>query len=779
VLRYCLAGQGEPVASWGHEYVRHLAMEVVEEKAECAERGEPYEFLMPLAQELCLFFLEHNAEPDACDLLFELERLELLLEMLDGHDHQRICLYLTSCVPFEAVLDDQVVLGVVHKLYRRMGDFPQAMATALRINDLGLIQEDFAACEDAVVKKQLAFMLARQRVYIETGDEALTAILNNTFLTDRFLELGKELEILEPRVPEDVYKSHLVDAVKFTAPSAKQNLAGSLVNAFVNAGFCTDKLLTSDEVVAEDAKSWTHKTKEAALLTTVASIGLINLWNADSGLAQLDRYTYSDNVWVKGGAILGIGLVHSGTRNEADPAFALLREHLNDIDTTVRCCALMGLALAYGASARQDIAEAILPLVSDEDPMVGGMAALALGHLFVGTCDGDVASAVLQTLMERDAAQLNAPFARFLSLGLALLFMGKQEGEADAVLETLRAIEHPIAKDTATLVTVCAYAGTGNVLKVQEFLKQCSVETDAAKAREEPGQKGSAAAEPEPAADANGLSYAVLGVGLLSMAEDIGREMSLRIFNHLMHFGPAAVRKAVPLAIGLLYASNPALPVMDTLGKYSHDTDKAVAVNAIVALGLVAAGTNNAKAAQMLRQLSAYYQKDPDCLFVVRLAQGLVHTGKGTMTVNPIHGHRSLIAPASLAGLLSFAVAFTDAQALIMDKTPHLVFFLVAALYPRFLITVDEELKSLPLLVRVGQAVEVVAQAGKPKTITGFQTHSAPVLIAASERAELASEEYLPVTPILEGFVIVRKNPAWLDESELAAGKKKSASSGQ
>uniref|UniRef100_A0A1I7W6A6 RPN1_C domain-containing protein n=1 Tax=Heterorhabditis bacteriophora TaxID=37862 RepID=A0A1I7W6A6_HETBA len=45
--------------------------------------------------------------------------------------------------------------------------------------------------------------------------------------------------------------------------------------------------------------------------------------------------------------------------------------------------------------------------------------------------------------------------------------------------------------------------------------------------------------------------------------------------------------------------------------------------------------------------------------------------------------------------------------------------------------------------VRVGQAVDVVAQAGKPKTITGFQTHTTPVLLAYGERAELTNDEYL------------------------------------
>ena len=67
--------------------------------------------------------------------------------------------------------------------------------------------------------------------------------------------------------------------------------------------------------------------------------------------------------------------------------------------------------------------------------------------------------------------------------------------------------------------------------------------------------------------------------------------------------------------------------------------------------------------------------------------------------------------------------------------------------------------ESLHLSLLTPQAVDVVGQAGKPKTITGFQTHTTPVLLAHGERAELATEEFLPVTPILEGFVILRKNP--------------------
>lgn len=89
----------------------------------------------------------------------------------------------------------------------------------------------------------------------------------------------------------------------------------------------------------------------------------------------------------------------------------------------------------------------------------------------------------------------------------------------------------------------------------------------------------------------------------------------------------------------------------------------------------------------------------------------------------------------------------------ILGKAHYMMFYLVSAIYPRFLITVDEDLQSIPISVRVGQAVDVVGQAGRPKTITGFQTHSTPVLMAYTERAETATDEYIPLTPVLEGLV--------------------------
>jgi 26S proteasome regulatory subunit N1 len=129
-----------------------------------------------------------------------------------------------------------------------------------------------------------------------------------------------------------------------------------------------------------------------------------------------------------------------------------------------------------------------------------------------------------------------------------------------------------------------------------------------------------------------------------------------------MHYGEPVIRRAVPLALGVLCASNPAVHVLDILSKYSHDNDSQVALNAIFAMGLVGAGTNNARLAQMLRQLATYYYKDADNLFVVRIAQGLVHMGKGTMTLNPFHSNKMLLSPVAVSGLLTVLTAFTDAK---------------------------------------------------------------------------------------------------------------------
>ena len=61
------------------------------------------------------------------------------------------------------------------------------------------------------------------------------------------------------QVPEDIYKSHLENVRPYgptNVDSARQNLAASFVNGFVNCAFGQDKLL------AENGNKWLYKNKE-------------------------------------------------------------------------------------------------------------------------------------------------------------------------------------------------------------------------------------------------------------------------------------------------------------------------------------------------------------------------------------------------------------------------------------------------------------------------------------------------------------------------------------
>ncbi|CCG23120.1 Rpn1 19S regulatory particle of the 26S proteasome [Candida orthopsilosis Co 90-125] len=826
-VKYRLLSNTDTIQDWGHEYLRHLALEIGESYQEnLGVDEELVSRLTQLALKIVPYFLQHNAEADAVDLLSEIESIDKLPQFVDDNTYARACLYVTSMVPYLAPPDDLSFLNTAFAIYLSHGQLTQALTIAIKLDDKELIEQVFNSTKDELVHKQLGFILSQQRSNFKLPEEnqEVQETISNVKLSEYFQYLIKELNLLDPRVPEDVYKSHLENS-KFglgtsgSIDSAKQNLAAAFVNAFLNLGFGKDKLVKSEE----DNKSWIYRTKGKGMVSTTASLGSLHQWDVNEGLQVLDKYTYSDDPEVKAGALLGTGIVSANVHDDVDAALALLQDYVNDSNKLYQTAAINGLGIAFAGSANEEVLNLLLPLVSDLDaPLeVSCLAALALGHTFVGTCHGDITSTILQTLLERDFAQLANKFIKFMALGLGLLYMGKTE-QVEDVLETIDAIEHPISKTLKVLVNICAYAGTGNVLQIQALLQMCAAkpkdqldeekkleqsEEDQLKddQKDEPKGEGEGDVEMEDAKESNETQegesteakaneteatetenkgeadddevdedeelyqgIAVLGLACIAMGEDIGQDMSLRHFGHLMHYGNSLIRRAVPLAMGLVSISNPQIKVFETLSRYSHDPDLEVAQNSIYAMGLVGAGTNNARLAQLLRQLASYYIKSPDTLFMVRVAQGLLHLGKGTLTLSPFNVERTVLSNTALASLLTISVALLDPRAFILNdsttETSHeLLYYLTPAVKPKMLVTVDENLHPLKVNVRVGQAVDVVGQAGKPKTITGWVTQSTPVLLNYGERAELENDEWISLSNSLEGVVILKKNPEFMD----------------
>lgn len=185
-----------------------------------------------------------------------------------------------------------------------------------------------------------------------------------------------------------------------------------------------------------------------------------------------------------------------------------------------------------------------------------------------------------------------------------MYFCTASQEESEPTLATLKAIEHPIAQIAQTIVNICANAGTGNVLKIQELLYICS--EHAAEKKDEKKEDTAAEGEGEspvassevpgaipaagppapptaagvPGTDIEGdvdmsdvaaeagapdggaqtaattgeesekekevekevktaeqlkhQAFATLGIALIAMGEDVGAEMALRQFQHLV-----------------------------------------------------------------------------------------------------------------------------------------------------------------------------------------------------------------------------------------------------
>jgi len=776
----------DKLGSWGHEFVRSLAGEIGQEyNARLIAGSDPeneaaFSDLMGMVDVIVPFHISHNAEAEAVDLLIEIQRLRKLrdVECVDEKNYSRICLYLIKTADYMSDPDDLAeMLDTAYHLLVNQKQYFDALRVALRSGKEELIPDLMSKCQDPLMKKQMCLLLGRHRVNFEFDDmeddeevdiEELNDLIGNARLSEQFLKLARDLDVTEAKTPQDIYKSHLAETGGFTrnrrdssgaqVDSARANLASTFVNALVNAGFGEDKLMTGGSGEGGDGENggnsneneWLYKNKDHGMMSAAASLGSILLWNVDEGLSQIDKYLYSQEENIKAGAALAVGILTSGVRNDADPALAILAEHLEGDSHLMKCAACTGLGIAYAGAAREEVMEALSTIVEGPEDGDGGskamleasLAGLALGVIYVGKCDETVGSTLVQKLMECSEADLNHSHARYLCLALGLLFLGKGE-KADAMLEAVRTIDHKIAKYAAIVLETCAYAGSGNVLKVQEMLHHCTEHLTE---------------------DAEHQAAAVIGIGLITMGESVGSEMALRTFDHLLHYCELPIKRAVPLALGMIFVSTPDFGVIDQLSRLSHDPDTEMAQNAILAMGIVSAGTNNSRVAGLLRQLSEFYSKDAGHIFCVRIAQGLLHMGKGLLTLNPYHSDRLLLSGPSVAALLIVLHSCLDLKSTLLDKTHYLLYYLTCAMNPRMLITVNDDLSWRPVTVRVGQAVETVGQAGKPKAITGFQTHTTPVLLGTKERAELGTEEFLSVSSVLEGIVILKDNPDYEPE---------------
>jgi 26S proteasome regulatory subunit N1 len=723
-------------------------------------------------------------------------------------------------------------------------------------------------------KKQMAWILARHKSHITLEDPTLDALIGNVSLSEQYLEVARAMDLARVKAPDELIGSTSIAARRNQAAannplsallglnnnnnsnsnshaateSARGNLAQNLINGFINAGHNSDAFFNNPSAQQPSSSSaasasstntstnavgdWLSRNRGIGMTVAAASVGLTSMWNFEEAINRLDPLMNHENMVVKVGAVLGIGIASNSVRDEADAAFALLSDYLMDEKYNTLDCrplreaAILGLGIAYANARKVEVQEVLESIVGEtEDARIteSSLAAFALGLVFAGTANDEIGSTILQRLMEASTMELDENISKLLCLGLGLLYLGKGE-QCDGFKEALQTIEHRRGKYAVMILECCAFAGSGNVLKVQDMLRVCAehgttqpvtaAAANAAPAAAGPGggaasllaaltgggapaarggANGAAAGAtgadttgtantPENIALAEHQAIAVLGIALVAMGEDTGSEMTLRSFDHLLQYGDIAVKRVVPLALALLHLSSPEYSVVDQLSRLSHDSDVELATNAIVSLGLISAGTNNSRVNNLLKSLAEYYSKDSYAgsstannnqtfLLAIRFAQALNGMGKGLVGISVFHSDRLLLHAPALGAVMFILLLLIDKQKYLFPTTDlnnklnitHWLFALAPALQPRYVTTLavkeddPETTERVTVNVRVGLAVETVGQAGRPKTITGFQTHSTPVLLGVKERAEIANREWKSISNVMEGVVLLEK----------------------
>jgi len=186
---------------------------------------------------------------------FQTHQLGLLIEFLDFTKlkepsfiarYQRVCRYLTATAPHFPEPEDKEIYTIVYQvsylflflilfllfillfqIFRKAKQYCDSLRYALKLNNKELVKQTFSEAPNPLVRKQLAFILARhcptcdgvipdeemeshdEPLFQQATDdekEELKTITSNTKLSQLFSGIASSMNISDPKDPADVFK---------------------------------------------------------------------------------------------------------------------------------------------------------------------------------------------------------------------------------------------------------------------------------------------------------------------------------------------------------------------------------------------------------------------------------------------------------------------------------------------------------------------------------------------------------------------------------------------
>jgi len=326
---------------------------------------------------------------------------------------------------------------------------------------------------------------------------------------------------------------------------------------------------------------------------------------------------------------------------------------------------------------------------------------------------------LLTTVLLERQAESESIFYMYVALGYALLFAGA----GDDIEKYENFMKEAGIID---LVRGLAYLGTGRADMIEELVHNYlaydlkGVNVEAQEINSNNIKKG----------------IVLLGISLISLNDSSSRNIAKRLLiNQLVKDKTGAV----PLALTLLYTSEPDVEVIDALSRSINQQNP---IHAILGLGIVGAGTNNTRIANLLEQQYTYYSSKTKISNLLKIAQGLVCLGKGTLTLSPLMFDKSHINVKSISGLLGVCMLFLGDTTPMLDKYSFLFTLLASSISNKFVVTMDKELNFKETEIRIGRPVLTNSMPGKRKNLSAVVVHESPVIIQCDERADIYEDDW-------------------------------------
>ena len=140
------------------------------------------------------YFVTNNAEHDAIDLLLIVDKLEDIKGYVSDNNFSKVYMYLSAVCGYSSDQDELIkLLNILYELSLKLSEYTIALRVAIKLDDHDKIKEVFNECPDELIKKQLAFNAARQKIFIPDLSEELNEIISNRLLPKFYLDLAKDL----------------------------------------------------------------------------------------------------------------------------------------------------------------------------------------------------------------------------------------------------------------------------------------------------------------------------------------------------------------------------------------------------------------------------------------------------------------------------------------------------------------------------------------------------------------------------------------------------------